>query len=133
MTVGVYIQIIESLMYLMNCIRPDIAYVVSILSRYTSNPSDDHWTALLLVVGYLKNTKEHTVRYSKYPHIFERDNDANWIADFEESKSPSGYIFTLGGATVSWKSSKQTCITHSTMESKFIALNKAGEKVKWFR
>jgi len=37
-----YSQIIGSLMYLMNCTRPDIAYVVSKLSRYTSNPSDDH-------------------------------------------------------------------------------------------
>ena len=42
-----YSQIIGSLMYLMNCSRPDIAYVVNKLSRYTSNPSDDHWTVLL--------------------------------------------------------------------------------------
>ena len=46
-----YSQIIESLMYLMNCTRPDIAYTVSMLSRCTSNPSDDHWTALLRVFG----------------------------------------------------------------------------------
>ena len=42
-----YSQIIGSLMYLMNCTRPDIAYAVSKLSRYTSNSSDQHWTALL--------------------------------------------------------------------------------------
>ena len=42
-----YSQIIRSLMYLMNCTKPDIAYAVSKLSRYTSNPSDDYWTALL--------------------------------------------------------------------------------------
>ena len=41
-----YYQIIRSLMYLINCTRLDIAYAVSKLSRYTSNPSDDHWTAL---------------------------------------------------------------------------------------
>ena len=43
----------------------------------------------------------------------------------------SGYVFTLGGATVSLKSSKQTCIARSTMESEFIALDKAGEEAKW--
>ena len=37
-----YSQIIESLMYLMNRTIPDTAYVVSKLSRYTSNPSDNH-------------------------------------------------------------------------------------------
>ena len=42
-----YSQIIGSLMYLMNCTRPDIAYTTSKLNRYTSNPSDDHWIALL--------------------------------------------------------------------------------------
>ena len=46
-----YSQIIENLIYLMNCTRLDIAYVVSKLSRYTSNPSDQHWTALLRVLG----------------------------------------------------------------------------------
>ena len=35
----------------MNCIIPDIAYVVSNFSRYTNNPSDGHWTALLRVVA----------------------------------------------------------------------------------
>ena len=45
----------------------------------------------------------------------------------------SRYVFTLGGATVSWKSSKQTCIARSTKESEFIALDKAGEEVEWLR
>ena len=34
-------------------------------------------------------------------------------------------------ATISWKSTKRTCMAHSTMESKFIALDKAGEESEW--
>ena len=34
---------------------------------------------------------------------------------------------------MSWKSSKQTCIARSTMESEFIALDKAGEEAEWLR
>ena len=37
-----YSRIIGSLMYIMNCTRPDIVYSVSKLSRYTSNPGEDH-------------------------------------------------------------------------------------------
>ena len=37
-----YSRIIGSLMYVMNCTRPDIAYVVNKLSRLTSNPGNDH-------------------------------------------------------------------------------------------
>ena len=32
---------------------------------------------------------------------------------------------------MSWKSSKQTCISKSTMESEFIALDKATEEAEW--
>jgi len=40
-------------------------------------------------------------------------------------KSISEYIFTLGGATMSWKFSKQTCVAKSMIESKLTALGKA--------
>ena len=40
-------------------------------------------------------------------------------------------MFTLGIAIVSWKSSKQTVIARSTMESEFIALDKCGEEAEW--
>ncbi|GJR61499.1 hypothetical protein Tco_1503661 [Tanacetum coccineum] len=57
------------------------------------------------------------------------------MKDMEESvvilgKSISGYVFTLGGADVSWKSSKQTVNTKSIMEAEFIALEKAVEEAE---
>ena len=42
-------------------------------------------------------------------------------------------MFTLGGGAVSWKSKKQTCITHSTMESEFVALADVGKEAEWLR
>ena len=80
---------------------------------------------------YLKYTLNYGVHYTRYPTILEGYSDANWIFDTNDTKSTSRYVFTLGGAAVSWKSSKQTCITRSTMESEFIALDKAREEVEW--
>ena len=37
-----YSRMIGSVMYIMNCTRPDIAYSVSKLRRYTRNPREDH-------------------------------------------------------------------------------------------
>jgi hypothetical protein len=71
------------------------------------------------------------VPYTRYPTVLEGYSDANWISDTNDTKSTSGYVFTLGGAAVSWKSSKQICIARSTMESEFIALDKVGEEVEW--
>nr|GEZ92715.1 retrovirus-related Pol polyprotein from transposon TNT 1-94 [Tanacetum cinerariifolium]GEZ92732.1 retrovirus-related Pol polyprotein from transposon TNT 1-94 [Tanacetum cinerariifolium] len=49
-----YAKIIGSVMFLMNHTRPDIPYDVSRLSRYTHNPSNEHWDALYRLLQYLK-------------------------------------------------------------------------------
>ena len=118
-------------MYVMNCTRPNIAYAVSKLSRYTSNLGSDHWKAIVRVLRYLKYTQNYGLHYSKYPAVLEGYYDANWISDTKDSKSTSGYLFTLGGGAMSWKSSKQTCIARSKMKFEFIALDKVGEEAEW--
>ncbi|PHT48781.1 hypothetical protein CQW23_12989 [Capsicum baccatum] len=128
-----YARVLGCLMYIMNCTRPDIACTISKLSRYTSNPNKTHWMAMKRVLGYLKYTQDYALHYNKYPTVLEGYSDANWITGSNEVKSTSGYAFTIGGGEVSWKSSKQTCIAHSTIESEFIALDKAGEEVEWLR
>ena len=62
-----YAQAIDSLMYVMNCTRPDIANTVSKLSRYTSNLGPDHWKAIVRVLRYLKYTQNYGLHCSKYP------------------------------------------------------------------
>lgn len=128
-----YSRIIGSLMYLMSCTRPDIVYAVGKLSRYTSNPGAKHWQGIIRVLKYLRFTRDYGLHYTRYPAVLEGYSDANWISNVKDSKSHSGYVFTLGGAAVSWKSSKQTVIARSTMESEFIALDKCGEEAEWLR
>jgi hypothetical protein len=53
-----YSQIIGSLMYLASVIRSDILFVVSKLSRFTSNPEDDHWHVFERVIHYLASTMD---------------------------------------------------------------------------
>ncbi|KAL0282476.1 UNVERIFIED_CONTAM: Retrovirus-related Pol polyprotein from transposon TNT 1-94, partial [Sesamum angustifolium] len=127
-----YSRIIGSLMYIINCTRPDIAYAVNKLSRFTSNPSKDHWKGLIRILRYLKYTSNYGLHYTRYPVVLEGYSDANWISDSKDTKPTSGYVFTIGGGAVSWKSSKQTCIVRSTMKSEFIALDKAGEEADGF-
>ena len=56
------------------------------------------------------------------------------IKSQELQKSISGYVFTLAGATVSWKSSKQTIITHdSIMEAEFVTLDKCAQEAEYLR
>ena len=106
---------------------------INVLSRYTSNPGHKHWKAITRVLNYLHYTKDHGLQYGKEPAVLEGYNDANWIANSKNSKSTSGYIFTLGCAVVSWKSSKQTMAAKSTMEFEFIELDKTAAEAEWLR
>ncbi|GJX96525.1 retrovirus-related pol polyprotein from transposon TNT 1-94 [Tanacetum coccineum] len=97
------------------------------------NKGQNHWDALVRVLQYLKHTMAYGLHYTKYPPVLEGYCDANWISNHNEGKSTSGYVFTLEGVVVSWKSSKQTMNTRSTMEAEFVALDKAAEEAEWLR
>ncbi|KAL8523146.1 hypothetical protein ACS0TY_013206 [Phlomoides rotata] len=88
-------------MYITNCTRPDLACSVNKLSRFTSNPNEEHWKALRRVLRYLNYTLDFGLHYMSFPTVLEGYSDANWIADTNESFSTSGYVFTIGGAAVS--------------------------------
>lgn len=64
-------------MYAMISTRPDIAFVVGNLSRYTSNPGTLHWQALSRVFQYFKGTMDYGLTYSGYPSVIEGYSDAS--------------------------------------------------------
>ncbi|GKC33800.1 zinc finger, CCHC-type containing protein [Tanacetum coccineum] len=125
------IPLIGCLMYAMTCTRPDIAFVVGKLSRYTSNPGTQHWQAIQRVLKYLKKPMVYRLTYIGYPSVLEGYTDASWISNTEENSSTSGWVFLLGGGAISWALKKQTCITGSTMKSEFVALAAAGKEAEW--
>lgn len=125
-----YSRVIGCLMYAMTCTRPDIAFAVGKLSRYTSNPSAQHLQAIYRVLKYLKRTMDYSLSYTCYHSVLEGYTDASWISNTEDNSSTSGWVFLLGGGAISWASKKQTCITSSTMESEFVALAAAGKEVE---
>ena len=121
-----YSKIIGSLMCAMTSTRPDIAYAVGKLSRYTRNLGPSHCIAIRRVLRYLIGTMSHGLCYNREYPVLEGYSDASWITNKEDSSSTSGWIFIYGGGAISWSSKKQTCISDSTMTSEFIALISAS-------
>ncbi|GJV02505.1 zinc finger, CCHC-type containing protein [Tanacetum coccineum] len=128
-----YLRVIDCLMYAMTCTRPDIAFVVDKLSKYTSNPGTQHWQAIQRVLKYLKKTMNNRLTYTGYPSVLEGYTDANCISNTKDNSSTSGWVFLLGRGAISWASKKQTCITGSTMKSEFMALAVAGKEAEWLK
>ncbi|GKD92469.1 hypothetical protein Tco_1372306, partial [Tanacetum coccineum] len=99
-----YSRVIGYLMYAMTCTRPDIAFAVDKLS---------------------------SLIYTGHPSVLEGYTNVSWISNTGDNLSISGWVFLLGGGAISWASKKQTCITSSTMKSKFMALAVAGKEAEW--
>ena len=62
-----YASIIGSLRYATDCTRPNIAYAVGVLSKFSSKPSKDHWLAIEWVIRYLIGSKSYDLFYKKAP------------------------------------------------------------------
>ena len=104
-------------MHLMNFSRPDIAYALCRLRKYTHNPNNDHLNALARLIKYLRGAMNYGILNSGFLAMLKGYNDTNWISYSNEIKSTSGYLFTLGGGVVARKSSNPTLIATATMES----------------
>ena len=52
-------------------------------------------------------------------------------ADVDSSKSASGYIYTLGGTTMSWMSRLQKCVSLSSTEAEYVSIAEARKEMIW--
>ena len=59
--------------------------------------------------------------------------DASFQTDKDDSKSQSGYVFTMNGGAVSWKSSKQETVADCTTEAEYIAASEAAKEGVWIK
>ena len=129
-----YQSLIGSLMYLATCTRPDIAFAVGTLARFSSKPNQVHWKAAKRVLRYLRGTTNFGI-------VFRGDDlaepmaysDADWAGDVGDRKSTSGYVFSIAGGPVSWRSRKQNTVALSTAEAEYVALSSAAQECVWIR
>ena len=81
----------------MLCTRPDVSYALSVTSRCQSDLGMGHWVAVKNILKYLRRTKDAFLIYGDGDLIIEGYSDASFQYDRDDSKSQSGYVFTLNG------------------------------------
>lgn len=129
-----YQAVVGSLLYLSTKTRPDIAFAVSSAAHFCASHTQEHWTAVKRILHYLNGSRHLGLLY-KANALSEIAgySDADWAGDVGDRKSTSGYVFLLGGAAISWKSTKQTTVALSTAEAEYIALSTASQEAVWFQ
>jgi hypothetical protein len=145
-----YLQGVGSLMYAMLATRPDICHAVGYLSRFSSNPTLEHWTSVEHVLRYLRGTPNYGLHYSakspsphafinytKLPHWTDNSpptsdaqgySDSTWADDLPTSRSTMGYVFTRSGGAISWASRLQSRVAGSSTEAEYLGLGYAGRE-----
>jgi hypothetical protein len=119
-----YASAVGNLQYAQVCTRPDIAYVIGLLGRLQSNPGPEHWKLVKKVLCYLQGTKGLMLTYRKTESLrIVGYSDSDYAGD--DRKSTLGYVFTLAGEAIWWKSYKQTVTTSSIMYAEFVACYEA--------
>ncbi|KAL9859240.1 putative RNA-directed DNA polymerase [Arabidopsis thaliana] len=130
-----YANTVGSIMYSMIGTRPDLAYPLDVISRFMSRPLKDHWQAAKWVLRYMKGTETKKLCYMKQDDFLLRGYcDSDYGSNFDTRRSISGYVFTIGGNTIIWKSKLQKVVALSTTESEYMALTEAvKEALKMWR
>ena len=89
---------VGSLMYAMLCTRPDICYALGIVSRYHSDPEEEHWIVVKHILKYLRRTRDYMLVYYSGSLETIGYTDSDFQGDIDSRKSTSeeklAYPFT---------------------------------------
>ncbi len=129
-----YRALIGGLMYLVVCTRPDIAYAVCALARYSQAPTLEHWNAAKRILRYLYGTRTMGLCYNKHSSgEVTGYADADWGGCVNTRKSTTGYVFVRNGGAISWQSKLQDVVALSSVEAEYIAASEATKEAVWLR
>jgi len=151
-----YQSFVGSELYLMSQTRPDLAFTLSVLSRFCHNPSDENFKLAEHSARYLNGTINYGLvlggeNICPDPE-WDNDNfkmeepkpkplpvnvwtDSDWKGDKVTGKSTHSYVVQLGNVNnvVSWKSKRTSRVMLSSTEAEYHALGKGAQAALWLR
>ncbi|KAL5577233.1 hypothetical protein UlMin_018932 [Ulmus minor] len=130
-----YSSAVGSVMFTMVSTRPDISHVISVLSRFMSNPGKEHWVGMKWLLRYLKGSLDVGLIYEKKGSSIwlEGYSDSNYKANRDKRISITSYFFNLNRYCISWKAQLQLVVALSTTEAEYIAATKAIKEALWWK
>jgi ATP-binding cassette subfamily B (MDR/TAP) protein 1 len=128
-----YASVVGCLMYVMVCTRSDLAQAVSKICKFMSKLGKHHWEAVKWIFKYLKGTTGHGIMFNS-----EKDDpsvvgyiDLDYVGDMDDRRSTTGYVFTLAGGPICWKSSVQSIVVMSITEAEYMTVVDAAKWALW--
>ncbi|KAD4385282.1 hypothetical protein E3N88_25450 [Mikania micrantha] len=128
-----YRSMVGGLIYLTHT-RPDLAYSVSLVSRFMQKPTKTHQGAVKRVLRYLVSTYKLGLWYDRQSELnLVGYTDSDWAGCVDDRKSVSANVFMLGRGAVSWSSKKQSTVALSSSEAEYVSATAAACQGVWLR
>ncbi|CAI7895344.1 unnamed protein product [Closterium sp. NIES-54] len=131
---GPYADLVGCLMYMMTCTRPDLAFPLSVLSRFVATGRHRlvHWTAVVRVAKYLATTSSMGLELGgTQPVVLTGHCDSSYADDVETQRSTQGYCFSLGAGAVLWRSTRSSSVASPSVEAEIYAGAMAAQELRW--
>ncbi|CAI7928092.1 unnamed protein product [Closterium sp. NIES-54] len=131
---GPYPELVDSLMYLMTCTRPDLAYPLGLLARYVARGRHRKvdMDAAKRVLRYLCSTLGMgLVLGGRSDVVLTGHLGASWVDDQATHRSSQGYTFSLGPGSISWRSTRSSSVLSSSCEAEIYAIAMAAQELRW--
>ena len=119
---------IGSLLHLVKWTRPDLAFSVGFLARFSANPTMGALQGVNRVLRYALSTADWnliinpSIDQSSSTLSFDGYTDSDFASNPLDRKSVGGWIVLLASAPISWSSKRQELVSTSTLEAELIAL-----------
>lgn len=122
----------RSIIFSMVEIRPDIAFIISLVSWFAKSPSHQHTETVKTIFKYLKNLKHWGKTYREDEKLkIEGYLNSDWASDKESQMSISGFIFILSGGPMSWCSKRLSTIALFFKKAEYPTPTLAAKKATW--
>lgn len=131
--VSYYQRLVGKLVYL-TITRPDITFVVNLVSQFMHASTTNHLHVAKRILRYLKGSIGHGIFMQNHnsTKILGFTN-ADWAGNTLDRKSTISYCTFVGDNLVTWKSKKQPVIAHSNAESKYRAMASTDCELIWIK
>ncbi len=128
-----YQSVVKSLMYVMLEIRSDIAYSISVISRYVFNSTQTHWQAIKRIFRYLRDTYQMKLIFRERLRRLKDYTNSNWADDQDIRRFIFEYVFNVSSEIISWFSKRQSTVTLFICEVEYTKQIVAAKETIWLR
>jgi hypothetical protein len=130
---SMYQRLVGRLIYLTNT-RPDLTFVVSVVSQFMHAPRTAHLDAVYHILRYLKTSPGLGLFYSaSHQSGLSCFTDADYAGSQTDRRSTTGLSTFYGNHLISWKSKKQAVVSRSSAEAEYRAMAQGTCEILWLR